>query len=390
MLAGSEALNSNKGEDHLSPGQFADDAMFNPAFFGLDVTQAQDPTVVANNISHLYGTQQPGAEDMQWTPVPRLTWAELWPWQRHFAAMWIKSISAFCRIICYLWEPAGSVGKSMLCRYCEQNLDGLHMSGTDYHNTANALFNHCKVQGKGPRLIMLDRSRSEVPVDWATVEALKLGSMFNSKCQANAFTFGIPMVVIFANQAPVLRHPAGHPEAGEPVITLDRFTDPKTGRSTVYNLSEAAEFDVTDRTTLPRHDEPLFHDGNGHAVDEDSDDGGGATTSAGTTAPTAATPSVAERTPTQPRSASTSRVLFPSSSAAATLAAPRCENRDRNDFICPSVLNVHDGLDLSTRRCCLCRRLTRINLTATFNPAQQAAPISEQPVDSSDEAEIEP
>ena len=26
MLAGSEALNSNKGEDHLSPGQFADDA----------------------------------------------------------------------------------------------------------------------------------------------------------------------------------------------------------------------------------------------------------------------------------------------------------------------------------------------------------------------------
>ena len=109
---------------------------------------------------------------------------------------------------------------------------------------------------------MLDRSRSEVPVGWATVEALKSGSTFNSKHQAHAFTFGIPTVVIFANQAPVLRHPAGHPEAGAPVITLDRFTDPKTGRSTVHNLSEAVEFDVTDRTTLPQHDEPLFHDGN--------------------------------------------------------------------------------------------------------------------------------
>lgn len=102
-----------------------------------------------------------------------------------------------------LHEGEGGMGKSVLAQYMEERMQACVLGG-EHENMLYLLKQWIEGRGHGPKIVVVDLSRStaESQWPWRTLEDIKNGSASAGKYQSKRLRFARPHVVILSNQPP--------------------------------------------------------------------------------------------------------------------------------------------------------------------------------------------
>lgn len=99
------------------------------------------------------------------------------------------------RKVVWIWDIKGSVGKSYITRYLKVMKDALDLDTTTKKDVSYAY--------NGQNIVIFDMARHVLEyINYATIEAIKNGSIFSPKYESHGKIFDIPHVIIFANRRP--------------------------------------------------------------------------------------------------------------------------------------------------------------------------------------------
>lgn len=120
---------------------------------------------------------------------------EPYGWQ--LSIMEILSKKPDKRIINWLWEPNGNVGKSTFCKYLVVKHNAIMLTGK-----SQDMFNALK-QCKSKRLIIVDTPRSQQDfINYGALEQIKNGLVFSGKYESCQLVFNTPHLIVFSNEPP--------------------------------------------------------------------------------------------------------------------------------------------------------------------------------------------
>jgi len=147
-----------------------------------------------------------------WHGVPRpprplqvIEYRELRVWQKAIFDECTEYAARDDRVINWVWEPNGRVGKSFLvkCMYDSDDFGVCVVGGraTDMLSSVSTYIeNH---EGAGPDVIIVDIPRVNVGgISYQGIEGLKNGMFFNGKYESKDVRFNTPHIWVFANQPP--------------------------------------------------------------------------------------------------------------------------------------------------------------------------------------------
>lgn len=125
-----------------------------------------------------------------------VTWK---PWQKDMLEM---AGTHDERIVTWIYESSGNVGKSYICRYLCCQPGTLLCSGKKA-DIFNQLANMVLEEKEQPRLVLVDIPRAGKDfVSYEALECLKNGCIYSGKYIGGRFVFPKPTVIAFANQPP--------------------------------------------------------------------------------------------------------------------------------------------------------------------------------------------
>jgi len=124
------------------------------------------------------------------------------PWQQQVLDV-IKT-TPDRRVIHWIWEPTGNVGKSWLAKYIQLTEDSLLLESGKKVDMAYIFAQ------KPTKIVMIDLSRTSAPVDgkdylggmYSICENLKNGALMSAKYESQCLEFKVPHVFVFANWEP--------------------------------------------------------------------------------------------------------------------------------------------------------------------------------------------
>ncbi len=124
---------------------------------------------------------------------------DFYPWQRNTLEL---CKSADDRIINWIYEPKGNVGKSALVKYLCVNNMALLLSGKGA-DMKYGLKTYEEKNGAFPGLILIDIPRTVLDyVSYSAIEEIKNGCLFSGKYEASMCIFNSPVIICFANERP--------------------------------------------------------------------------------------------------------------------------------------------------------------------------------------------
>lgn len=129
---------------------------------------------------------------------------ELRPWQLkiyHSVCAWPTRDD---RTIYWYWESEGNVGKTFLCKFMMQHMNGevMVLSGKA-SDCFYALKEYYELHMGGPKVLIFDIPRSQKEyVSWKAIEKIKDGIFFSGKFKGGVVMMNTPHIICFANSLP--------------------------------------------------------------------------------------------------------------------------------------------------------------------------------------------
>nr|WAE42317.1 MAG: replication associated protein [Cressdnaviricota sp.] len=126
--------------------------------------------------------------------IKTIEYCDLYPWQLRIISIINSPIDN--RIIYWIWEEEGNVGKSAFCKYLAVN----HQANLISNGTNKDIAYSIK---EDPKIVCFLLSRSlEDHVNYGILESIKDGLMFSPKYESNFKIFNAPHIFCFANFRP--------------------------------------------------------------------------------------------------------------------------------------------------------------------------------------------
>jgi len=105
------------------------------------------------------------------------------------------------RIIYWIWENEGNVGKTALSRWMCIKHDAFYISG----NHKDIKYGLAAYYGKHkcmPRVVILDIPRDNRNISYQSLEKVKDGIFFSPKYESEMVLFNAPPMIVFSNEEP--------------------------------------------------------------------------------------------------------------------------------------------------------------------------------------------
>lgn len=131
-----------------------------------------------------------------------ITLDELYDWQKNFVKKFVDLCPKFNRTITWLWEPTGSIGKSIMAKYMVDQMDALQVAGKAGDIKHGVITYHEK-KGWFPPIVVIDVPRvNNGAISYQAIEEVKNGLIFSPKYESCQARFNTPWIIVFANEAP--------------------------------------------------------------------------------------------------------------------------------------------------------------------------------------------
>lgn len=133
-------------------------------------------------------------------PIKTLSENTLYPWQSWLLGI-VKS-DPHDRLIYWIWETQGNVGKSAFCKFLAIKYGALMVDGKG-NDIMQAIAGYKEIENVFPEIIIIDCPRHNIDyINYGAIEKVKNGHVFSGKYESKQLLFNIPHVIIFANNKP--------------------------------------------------------------------------------------------------------------------------------------------------------------------------------------------
>jgi len=110
------------------------------------------------------------------------------------------------RVIYWLWESIGNVGKSAWVKFMVMKEEAIFCAGSRTTDIINLVYNAHQA-GKSTDLIIWDLPRqAQGRISFNALEMLKNGLIANMKYETGVATFATPHIIVLSNDPPIDLH----------------------------------------------------------------------------------------------------------------------------------------------------------------------------------------